>query len=552
MIRSPGDAPRRLGSTQPELMDFDSFAIGFDHRDRERLHALWDEALDDEQWSDGPLTRAFEASWAAWNGLPAVATSSWTGAALAALEFFEVRGRTVLCPSNTFMATPLAIAGRRRRSVQFVDCNRARPLHVVRRLRAQGARAQAARGRSSSTSAATSRSTSSRSPRTAAPRGSSCSRTARTRTARRGTGGAPAPGATRASGRSRPRRRSRPAKAACSSRRHPELIEFARRVPQLRQAGLRAARAQLPAERVHRRARHRRRRAARRDHRVEEHGRARASSIRVHPNRVRPARGDGLRATTSTSSSTRSSARPARCTTSRAIACSATTSTCRTATGSRRTTGACRSTTGRLRAGPAGGVAVRVLVTGGAGFIGSHVVDRLLAHGHEPVIFDLVHVAAPRAGRRRDGDRRPRRPRHRAARRTRLRRGHPSRRRRRRQRRRRRPDPRRPDQRPRHADDPRGGAARGDRAGSSTAARSGSTATHRPRATLDEDDAARAARRTSTRRRRSPARCTAARTTQLYGGRAHDPALRDPVRPARAPRGGRAGVRRCARSAARR
>jgi UDP-glucose 4-epimerase len=33
---------------------------------------------------------------------------------------------------------------------------------------------------------------------------------------------------------------------------------------------------------------------------------------------------------------------------------------------------------------------VRVLVTGGSGFVGSHVVDRLLAHGHEPRILDLA------------------------------------------------------------------------------------------------------------------------------------------------------------------
>jgi UDP-glucose 4-epimerase len=32
---------------------------------------------------------------------------------------------------------------------------------------------------------------------------------------------------------------------------------------------------------------------------------------------------------------------------------------------------------------------VRVLVTGGSGFIGSHVVDRLRLRGHEPVIYDL-------------------------------------------------------------------------------------------------------------------------------------------------------------------
>src|ERR671937_2443974 len=99
------------------------FAIGFDQRDRARLHGLWDEVLDSEQWTEGDMTRRFEAAWAAWNGLPAVALSGWAGGALAALDFAGARGGTVLCPSNTFMATPLAAlnAGA---SVQFVDCNR--------------------------------------------------------------------------------------------------------------------------------------------------------------------------------------------------------------------------------------------------------------------------------------------------------------------------------------------------------------------------------------------------------------------------------------------
>jgi perosamine synthetase len=99
------------------------FAIGFDPRDRTRLHALIDEVLDSERWSEGPMVARFEAAWEAWNRLPAVAVSSWAGGALAALHFAGVEGETVLCPSNTFMATPLAAirAGAR---VQFVDCNR--------------------------------------------------------------------------------------------------------------------------------------------------------------------------------------------------------------------------------------------------------------------------------------------------------------------------------------------------------------------------------------------------------------------------------------------
>ena len=103
--------------------DFSQFAIGFDPRDRPRLHALWDEVIDSQQWSHGEMTERFEAAWSAWNGAGAVAFSSWAGGALAALDFADVAGETVLCPSNTFMATPLAIL-RAGGEVAFVDCNR--------------------------------------------------------------------------------------------------------------------------------------------------------------------------------------------------------------------------------------------------------------------------------------------------------------------------------------------------------------------------------------------------------------------------------------------
>ena len=102
---------------------YQQFAIGFDRRDRARLHELWDSVIDSNRWSEGALTERFEATWAEHNGLAAVAFSSWAGGALAALEFAGVRGETVLCPSNTFMATPLA-AVKAGAQVEFVDCNR--------------------------------------------------------------------------------------------------------------------------------------------------------------------------------------------------------------------------------------------------------------------------------------------------------------------------------------------------------------------------------------------------------------------------------------------
>jgi dTDP-4-amino-4,6-dideoxygalactose transaminase len=110
-------------TTASAIPEFARFAIGFDPRDRARLHALIDQILDSNRWSEASITERFERAWEAWNQLPAVALSSWTGGALAALHYAGVAGETVLCPSNTFMATPLAAihAGAK---VEFVDCNR--------------------------------------------------------------------------------------------------------------------------------------------------------------------------------------------------------------------------------------------------------------------------------------------------------------------------------------------------------------------------------------------------------------------------------------------
>jgi perosamine synthetase len=100
------------------------FAIGFDERDRGRLHALWDEVISSQTWTEGAMVERFEAAWAARHGVGAVAFGSWTGGALAALRFAGVGpGDVVLCPSNTFMATPLA-ALHLGAEVVFLDCSR--------------------------------------------------------------------------------------------------------------------------------------------------------------------------------------------------------------------------------------------------------------------------------------------------------------------------------------------------------------------------------------------------------------------------------------------
>ena len=85
------------------------FTIGFEKSDTKKLHEYWDDIISTQKWSEGKYTAMFEEKWSKHNELDSVAFSSWGGAALAALEFFNVRGKTVLCPSNTFMATPLSV-----------------------------------------------------------------------------------------------------------------------------------------------------------------------------------------------------------------------------------------------------------------------------------------------------------------------------------------------------------------------------------------------------------------------------------------------------------
>lgn len=99
------------------------FTIGFEINDKAKLFESWNDIIESQQWSEGQYTKRFEEKWSDYNQLHAVAFSSWAGAALAALEFYGVNGHTVLCPSNTFMATPLSIikAGA---TVEFVDSNK--------------------------------------------------------------------------------------------------------------------------------------------------------------------------------------------------------------------------------------------------------------------------------------------------------------------------------------------------------------------------------------------------------------------------------------------
>src|ERR1051325_5626937 len=99
------------------------FSISFDKRDLPKVHEAFDKIVASNKWTEGYYTELFENKWSEYNNLNSAAFASWAGAAVTAMEYYNLKGKNVLCPSNTFMATPLAIehVGA---NVQFVDCNK--------------------------------------------------------------------------------------------------------------------------------------------------------------------------------------------------------------------------------------------------------------------------------------------------------------------------------------------------------------------------------------------------------------------------------------------
>ena len=99
------------------------FSIGFSKKDLPELHSYFDKIIESGKWTEGYFTQLFEDNWSEHNNLGSVSFSSWSGAALSVLNYYNLKDKNVFCPSNTFMATPLAIINSGA-NVHFVDCNK--------------------------------------------------------------------------------------------------------------------------------------------------------------------------------------------------------------------------------------------------------------------------------------------------------------------------------------------------------------------------------------------------------------------------------------------
>ena len=71
------------------------FTIGFDQRDKLKIHSMWDKIFETQQWSEGSFTKEFESLWAVWNNLDSVAFSSWSGGAMSVLNYIDVKDEII-------------------------------------------------------------------------------------------------------------------------------------------------------------------------------------------------------------------------------------------------------------------------------------------------------------------------------------------------------------------------------------------------------------------------------------------------------------------------
>lgn len=99
------------------------FRIGFEKKDKKKLFNYWNEIFNNNVWSEGKFTKLFEDKYSLYVNSNSLSFSSWTGATEPIIEFFNLKNQIVLCPSNTFQATPL-ITKQLGCKIKFVDCNK--------------------------------------------------------------------------------------------------------------------------------------------------------------------------------------------------------------------------------------------------------------------------------------------------------------------------------------------------------------------------------------------------------------------------------------------
>ncbi len=97
--------------------------IPFEKEYRDEYYTLLDQVFDSNYLSHGSMNAKFEQVFSDYTGLKSVTISSGGTGLLALLNYVDVKGKDVIVPTNTFIATPnsVKLAGG---NVVFADCKR--------------------------------------------------------------------------------------------------------------------------------------------------------------------------------------------------------------------------------------------------------------------------------------------------------------------------------------------------------------------------------------------------------------------------------------------